>query len=306
MTRFSQTQRQFCRAAIRSLCAILILGGMAVPSDARSLAEIKKSGELRVCISPYHPYAATAEPAGCQSDCKWNGLVYEEALAFAATLGKKIQPKFVRVNWDEQFFNKDGQTLKEASYTPELMATGKCDLYPSKISKNEWRSKKLDFVVQYVSRMMVIVPKARKDQFKSVQDLAGKTLATERNSSHHTWAQEQNQNVLKSNPIQISLMTTPQAEQAVIDGAADFTLSDAARALWTARRQPSSLAVTFTVGTRDEIGWALRKEDKDLQDLVRIFFDHQRQTPNSAINQIWKTQLGLTLTEFITLMTAVK
>src|SRR5450830_1691681 len=103
-------EQQLCRTAIVGLCVLLILGGMIAPSHARSLAEIKQSKELRICIAPIHPAYATAEPAACRDKCKFTGPVYEESMIFAQSLGKGIQAKLLRVDWDEQFFNKDSET----------------------------------------------------------------------------------------------------------------------------------------------------------------------------------------------------
>ena len=84
---------------------------------------------------------ATVEPANCREECKFNGRLYEESKVFALKLGNGVRGKFIRVEWDAMFFNKDGKTDKGAAYTPELLASGKCDLYAANMTKNAWRLK---------------------------------------------------------------------------------------------------------------------------------------------------------------------
>lgn len=289
------------------LVSFFALGLVCVlPAQARSLSEIIKSKELRICISFLHPALGTAEPTSCRENCKISGAVYEESLAFTRSLGRGIQPRFLRVNWDEQFFNKEGKTVREGTYTPELLASGQCDLYPSNLTKNEWRLKKMDFVMLFPSRMMVIVNNWKKPLFKNSMDLAGKFVAVEKDTSFHTWLEQQNELVHIDNPILIKLMNSADSLAAVDAGKVDFTLLDSDMAMWSARHQLKNATVTFPVGTTDEIGWAFRKEDKDLQSAAQKFLNSQRKDANSELNKIWKNHFGRTLTEFIALMMSVK
>lgn len=297
---------RFSKNLLASLLALGALGGIAFPLQARTLADITKSKELRICISFLHPALGSVEPATCRENCKVSGAVYEGSLAFTHSLGKEIQAKFLRVNWDEQFFNKEGKTVREAGYTPELLASGQCDLYPSNLTKNEWRSKKMDFVVLFPSRMMVIVNNWKKPLFKNSMDLAGKLVAVEKDTSFHTWLEEQNRVVHVDNPILIKLMSSADSLAAVDAGKADFTLLDSDMAMWSARHQLKNATVTFPVGATDEIGWAFRKEDKDLQAAAQKFFNSQRKDASTDLNKIWKNHYGRTLTEFIALMMSVK
>jgi membrane-bound lytic murein transglycosylase F len=279
--------------------AALIASATVMPAQARSLADIMQSKELRICISPVHPAFASVEPAACRDNCKFTGAVYEQAMLFAKTLGTGVQPKLLRVDWDEQFFNKDGKTVKEASYTPELMASGRCDVYPTNLTKNEWRLKKLDFAVYFPNRMMVIASKAMKGKVKTAADLAGKTAAVEVNTSYHTWLLEQNQTTYSANPVKLALMNTQESFLAVESGKVDFTIGDADIALWSVRHQLKNASTAFPVGPSDEIGWAFRKDDKDLQLSVQKFFTSQLKNDESPANQIWKKNYGISLNTFI-------
>lgn len=270
--------------------------------EARTLEEILKTKEIRICVSPIHPSVCSAEPEGCREDCRISGPVYEQVMAFVSYLGKDIEPKFISVGWDEQFFNADGMTIRDASYTPELLDSCKCDFYPNNLAKNEWRLKKLDFVTLFPNRMMVIVNKSQIAKFKSALDLAGKTAAIEKDTSYHTWMQEKNKAAYQANPILIRLVKTDQAFRMVDSEMIDFTMTDADAAIWAVRHQFQNTTLAFPVGTTDEIGWAFRKSDTDLQIAVKKFFNQQRASEDSAINEIWKKYFDMTLTRFIMLI----
>ena len=118
------------------LLGVLVLGGMLGLAQARSLAEIQQSKEFRVCIAPIHPALAEVSPPECWEQCTFTGQMYDEVVAFAATLGPDITLKFFRVLWDAQFHNREGKTVREASYTPELLASGTCDVYPTHLTNS--------------------------------------------------------------------------------------------------------------------------------------------------------------------------
>ncbi|MBI5591558.1 MAG: transporter substrate-binding domain-containing protein [Deltaproteobacteria bacterium] len=286
--------------------AVLILAFFPISAaQARSLEEINRTGEIRIGISPIHPSVCRAAPQGCRTDCQITGPAYEIALAFAATLGPNIKPRFLRIDWDEQFFNKDGKTIREDAYTPELLGSGRVDLYPNNLSVNEWRRKKMDIVTLFPSRRMVIVNRSRKEAIKMPSDLAGKVAATEKDTSYHTWLQEQNQGAFASHPIVIRLMGTDECLKAVEKGEVDFTMIDSDAAIWAVRQEYKNLDMAFPVGTTDENGWGLRKQDKDLQETVRRFFREQRADDQSALNLIWRKYYGMSLTQFIRLVGAM-
>lgn len=292
---------------VLSSCMIVFLALISAPITAsgRSLEEIKKTQEIRVCLSPIHPSVCTAQPEGCRDDCQFGGPAYEAAAAFVAHLGGHLAPRFRRVGWDEQFFNKDGVTVQEDTYTPELLASGQCDVYPSNLAKNEWRSKKIDIVTLFPNRRMVVVKRSERDRFRTLADLAGKTAVIEKNTSYHTWLLEQNQGMFASNPMTIRVMPVDDGLRAVMIGEADFTVIDADAAIWALRNQYAEADMAFAVGPTDEIGWAFRKEDKGLQEAARVFSEQQRADKNSELNRIWQKYYGMSLTDFIGLVSSI-
>ncbi|MBF0118510.1 MAG: transporter substrate-binding domain-containing protein [Desulfobacterales bacterium] len=289
------------------LTIVLILGKISI-IYARSLEEIKKTKEIRFCLPyPDEPYVKLESENCVRDKCKFSGMFYEEAQLFTKSLGTDIKPKFIRIEWDEQFYNKDGKTVLEDSYTPEMLASGQCDCLPNNLTKNEWRQKKMDFVILFPSRMMVVINKSKKGEYKTVNDLEGKTVLVEKNTSYQTWIEEQNKAVFTKNPIKIEIMLEPQAKKIINDEEKNyFMVFDADVAIWSTRYEMKNSTVVFPVGPVDEIGWGFKKEDKDLQTAAQKFFEEQRKDPKSELNTIWKNFYGRTLTEYISLMLSVK
>jgi membrane-bound lytic murein transglycosylase MltF len=263
------------------ICLGLFFIGLYAPGQAwpRSLKEIRKTNELRICVagSSYELYTAMA-------------------LAFAEHLG--VSPRVKRLDsWDQQFQNDKGVTDKEAAYTPALMDSGDCDCYPNDVVKNDWRLKKLDFVILFRTRMVVVVNKDNQPAYKGVADLAGKKAAIQKETSYSSWLETQNAGPLVSSPIQIQFMTTDESMQAVDTKFVDFTVIGADGALNWTRNKVKNVVVAFPVGDTTEVGWAFRKKDKDLQEAVRRFFDSQAAV-GSRFDEIWKEKVGIRLSEF--------
>lgn len=289
-----------------SLCVLVWCAAMPQSASARALAEIRQSGELRACMVAAHPTTAVAEPTSCRSNCRFSGPVYEQVLAFSKVFGSGVKVRFLRIDWDEQFFGKDGKTVRDAAYTPVLLGAGKCDFYAGAITVNPWRLKKLDIVVLHPSRTMVVVSRAMATQIKSLPNLAGKTAAVGKNTSHHSWLDEQNRTSFSANPVKVVVMSsTAISLEAVEAGKIDFTLLDAHMAMWATRHELKNAKTGFVVGLPEEVGWGFRKDDKDLQATAQQFFDAQRKDPDSELNQIWQKHFGNTLIEFTSLMVSV-
>ncbi|MBF0099304.1 MAG: transporter substrate-binding domain-containing protein [Desulfobacterales bacterium] len=277
-------------------------------SDARSLKAILESKEIRFCLTyPYEPFVQLDSSEDCKRDaCKFSGIIYEEAIAFAKSLGQDIVPKFIRIDWDEQFYNHEGKTVMEATYTPEFLASGMCDCYPNNLTKTDWRERKMDIVTLYSSRMMAVVHKSKQTQYKTPADLGGKHVLVEKSTFFHSWAEEQNKTTYANNPMKIELMLETQARKEVNLGIDAVYITDADVAIWSTRNLYKDSVVVFPLGNLDEIGWGFRKEDQDLKDAVQIFFNNQRSQPDSVLNRIWKKFFGRSLTDYISLMMSVK
>ena len=265
-----------------------IPGNFAPPAYGRSLAEIRQTKEIRICL------------AGSSQD-----FYQKNALAFVEYLGNDIQPNFIRfAKWNDQFVNRDGVVVKADTYTPEPLASGKCDFYPNDLVELEWRAKKLAYVLLFISRNTIIINKNRGGEFRDINDLAGKTAAVMEGTSYQTWLEEQNKSLFKKNPIIFKLMPQEQAIKAVEAGKADFAVAGADGALWATHNFAKKAKVAFPVGEITEYGWCFRKEDRDLQKAAYDFFETQRNSPNSQLNKNWRESIGMSLGDFILFVTA--
>jgi len=270
--------------------------GTAIPggiAEARSVAEIKQSGEVRICLVLVEDF--TVEPKQCRENCRFGGDLYDMAIAFSQSLG--VKARILRVEWDEQFFNQDGKTVREDSYTPQLMVSGKCDGYLSGMTKLPWREKKLAFITLYPSRMVVVVNKSAREGFKTPSDLCAKTAATVKDTSWHTWLQAQNDTTCAANPIRIRLLDFVESSQAVDSGSVDFTIVNFDNTLVLNNPYKNSVMV-FPIASVVEQGWAFRKEDRDLQAAARKFLEDQKSTADSLWNTQWRKAFGMTLPEY--------
>lgn len=54
----------------------------------------------------------------------------------------------------------------------------------------------MDFVVLNPTRLAVVVAKAKRDTYRSLADLSGRTAVTFRNTAYESWLLEQNQTAL--------------------------------------------------------------------------------------------------------------
>ncbi len=273
--------------AISALCLWLAIGLFSLAS-ARSLQEIKTTGEIRFCL------------AGSGQE-----LYRRNAMALAAFLGKDIHVSFIHFDkWDDQFVNSQGVVIQDGEYTPEPLASGKCDLYPNDLVETGWRKKKMAFVPLFISRNTIIVSEKDRNQYTDISALAGKRAAVMRGTSFHTWLESQNRGIFKNNPITFDYMPQKEAILAVQAGKADFAITGADGALWAVNNFAPHAHVAFPVGKTTTYGWCFRKKDKALQEAVRRFFDKERQSPDSAINRNWKDYIGLTLGEFTLFVTS--
>lgn len=275
---------------------------LAGPTQARSFQDILDSGELRVCFAPIHPSVVQAEPEGCREDCRFSGPAFEAVQAFTAFLGDSVTMRALRIDWDEQFFNDRGRTDRDAEYAPALLASGHCDLYPNNLTKNDWRLRKMDIVTMFTNRMMVLVNAESRQTIHDPSELGGKVAVVEKDTSYHTWLQDQNRTTFADDRVDIRLQPTAAGLINLAQGRADFTVIDADAAFWVIRNQFPDLIMAFPVGSMEEVGWGIRKESPELRQALQDFFDQQRAGRDSALNATWGRHFGMNLNQFISLL----
>ena len=176
--------------------AALVTAISPAPAAARMLAEIRQSGELRICV------------AGTSS-----AFYQSNAEAFAASL--HVRPVVTRLaSFDQQFQNAQGVTVKEATYEAHLLASGKCDLFPNDLHVTDWRRSKMLLVPYYTTRMVVVAHRDMRPRLKAAEDLAGHSAAVQKGTGYEAWLNGQNESAFKSNPVKIELLPTAEIGRA--------------------------------------------------------------------------------------------
>jgi hypothetical protein len=267
----------------------VLLAGIGSSPDlaARSLSSIIETSEIRFCL------------AGSSQE-----FYQANANAFVAYLNKdskrNIQSKYISFEkWNDQFVDDDGEVIRNGAYTPAPLSSGKCDIYPNDLVRLDWRESKMAYVDLFVSRNTIIVHKSRIAEFRQLGDLAGKTAAVMEGTSYHSWLQEQNSGLFKSNPVQLVLLPQKTAIAAISSNKFDFAITGADGAFWSIKNFAPDAAVAFAFGGSGTVsGWCFRRQDTDLQDAVRQFFSEQISRPDSALNANWKQYIGISLSEF--------
>lgn len=299
--RFSR-QRFLAPCLFTAMVAIMTSLFLVSWAQARSFQDILDSGELRVCFAPIHPSVVQAEPEGCREDCRFSGPAFDAVRAFVDFLGGAVTLRALRIDWDEQFFNDQGRTDRDAAYVPALLDSGTCDLYPNNLTRNAWRLQKMDIVTMFTNRMMVLVHAEDQDAIRGSSEMRGKIAVVETDTSYHTWLQDQNRTTFADEPVDIRLQLTTDALRDLAQGRADFTVIDADAAFWIIRNQFPDLVMAFPVGSMEEVGWGIRKENPELRQALQDFFDQQRAGRDSALNEIWSRHFGMDLNQFISLL----
>ena len=294
-----------------ALIVSLPILGINSTAQARSLEEIKQSGEIRFCIRLYSEWMiGTVEPEGCLGgNCEYQGTHREITEAFAQSLGENIQAKYWVVETiDELFHNDADETVREASYTPKLLASGTCDIYGGAWGRHEWRLNKIDIHPNFVFRSMIVVHKSMKDEIKTLADLAGKVTGSQEANKvniHHLRLQKLNETDFPDNPIRFKFYPTDDAEIAALEsGEVDFSTWGAAATLVYIRdKKYKNITSAFPIGQIRKSGWGYRKEDQDLQAVGKAFFEAQLADKNSALNQSWKKAVGISYGKYLRFVT---
>lgn len=176
------------RASFAEKCALVgILALTASHAEARTLAEIRATNQLRICVAgssaPF--YRANAE-------------------YFAQFLA--VTPVATQLpDWDQQFQDASGAVVKEGRYEAHLLATGKCDVFPNDLHMTDWRRTKMLLVPNYTTRKMIVAHRSMRQRIKHVADLAGHSAAVQKGTAYDTWIDQQNKSAYSGNPVVIGI-----------------------------------------------------------------------------------------------------
>jgi membrane-bound lytic murein transglycosylase MltF len=266
---------------------ILMLIPTVLWAKPRSYAEIHKSKELNIC---YTLWLSKDTLAGYPSP------YMEMAQAFAQK--KNLTAKTKEILWGQQFENAQGKTLPGQAYTPALLESGQCDLYATNISPLEWRKKILDLNWIYISSLTVVVRKEDKKKFQSIEDLKSKTVYVVPNTTYHEWLLDYQKKLNESEKMKIVEVPQGGTIEQLLKKNADFIIFESQNALYSKTHISQNVAVAFTIGKAMESGWGFPKGSEELRDETVRFFEEEKKSPTSDVNQIYKKYFGMTLIEY--------
>lgn len=261
-----------------ALAAATALAAGAV--QARNLAEIQRSGELRICV------AGSSSP-----------FYRENGEAFARFLGVAAAVTALE-DWDRQFHDDNGVTIKEQTYEAALLASGACDVFPNDLHLLDWRLTKMEMVPYYATRSVVLSHRELAPLLKRTADLAGWRAAVQEGTSYDHWLRQQNATEFADRPVILEHRPTAESIRMVAERKADFTVVGVEAAFRWARGEGRDLAVLFPVGAPTQVGWGVGRQSADLKVQLERFFELSRQT-GSDLDRSWKSYYGVSLTDWI-------
>jgi polar amino acid transport system substrate-binding protein len=236
-------------------------GGVTADAALNALlpAAIKSAGTIRVATNiPYPPWEMYTAVGSKQA----TGIDYDLSQAIAAKLG-------VKASFDQTVFD---------SIIPALLA-GKEDMVMASMFDDATRQKQLDFVDYATDSYGILLPKGNPDNIKSIQDLAGKTVAVQSGTAQVGELQKLAKTFAAAGKPKLTILQFPQdsdALLAVTSGKAQAQMDDQSVAAYTVKTfnngntfvllQDPTMATTFSNGI---IGVGVPKTDTQLRDAVQ-------------------------------------
>lgn len=262
--------------ALSFLATICLLGVGA--AHGRTLAEIRSTGELRVCV------AGSSAPF-----YQANG---EE---FARYLGVAARTETLP-NWDAQFVNAQGEVARDERYEAAPLATGRCDLYPNDLHITPWREKKMVLVPYFSTRNVVVSRRDMRTTLRSEADLGGHTAVVQAGTAYEGWLRAFNA-ADPASPVGIRLANTAQAMRDVAQRRAAFTVIAAESAFKWVREDLDNLDLLFPVGEVTQVGWGISTRSGELEQALRAFFAESRRV-GSPLDASWRKKYDVSLMEY--------
>lgn len=264
---------------MRSIVGFLAFALAAGSALGRTLEDIERSRELRICV------------AGSSADYyRANG---ED---FARYLG--VQARTITLaQWDQQFHNAQGVTVQGERYEAALLAAGQCDLYPNDLHITDWRKTKMTLVPYFATRNVVVARPEMRATLRSEADLAGHKASVQAGTAYEGWLKGFNASLGERANVVIETVPTAKSMEAVVERRADFTVIAAESAFHWVRNDLDNLDMLFPVGKATSAGWGIAFGAADLEQALRRYFDDSRRV-GSNLDQSWRRKYGVSLMEY--------
>ena len=263
----------------RLLCTGMLMLACVTAAQGRTLQEIRRDGELRICVAGSSAafYQANGED-------------------FARHLGVRGKTT-VLPSWDRQFHNTQDVTVQDAPYEAALLVKGECDLYPNDLHMIEWRKNKMALVPYFTTRTVVVARPEMRDTLRTTQDLAGHVATVQAGTAYETLLRELNADTLAQRPVDIQTAPTAQSMRRIAERQADFTVIAAESAFKWVRDDMDNLDLLFAVGDGIEVGWGVGSDASDLQNALADYFAASRRV-GSRLDMSWRKNYGISLAEY--------
>ena len=204
-------------------------------AKARTIEEIKKSGELRIAVF------ADKKPFGyVDNKGAYQGYDIELGNRLAKDLG--VKPKYVSV---------------DAANRAEFLISNKVDITLANFTVTDERKKQVDFALPYMKVSIGVV--SPKDKvIKDVKELEGKTLIVTKGTTAETYFEKNYPNIKLQKYDQYS-----DAYQALLDGRGDAFSTDNTEVLaWALENKGYEVGIT-SLGNPDTIAQPFKKVTKN-------------------------------------------
>ncbi len=213
--------------------------------------ELVNDGQLTVCSDmPYKPFEF-------EDDGETTGFDFDVVSAMGEQLGVEVE--FVTTPFD--------------SIIPALVA-GDCDMIASAMTITDERKEKVAFTDAYFDAdQSLLVLKENAEKFATLEDLAGKTIGVQMETTGATYAAE---NKPEGATIK-EFSTGDEIFPALISGDVDAALQDLPVNGYRAATAPDQFVVTETFPTGEQYGFAVAKENTALLEALNGALDTMRE-----------------------------
>lgn len=209
-------------------------------AKARTIDEIKKSGELRIAVF------GDKKPFGyVDNDGSYQGYDIELGNQLAQDLGVKV--KYISV---------------DAANRAEYLISNKVDITLANFTVTDERKKQVDFALPYMKVSLgVVSPKT--GLITDVKQLEGKTLIVTKGTTAETYFEKNHPEIKLQKYDQYS-----DSYQALLDGRGDAFSTDNTEVLaWALENKGFEIGIT-SLGDPDTIAAAVQKGNQELLDFI--------------------------------------
>lgn len=229
-------------------------GGASAP------APIADAGKITACMDVSFPPMEYFEGAGSRKPV---GFDVDLVSAIAKQWG--VTPQFSPTSFD--------------GLLPALSG-GRCDVVASGIFVTSERTATFPAVPYYKSRRVLLVREGNPEGVKSLEDLSGKTAATQVSTEYEKTLRKLDKDLRAQGKPGITIQTYPKASDAVqqlVVGRAVAVYTQDTEAAFRSKAQPGQFEIAYADPSAETFGIYLRKDQTELGDGLKSAVEKMRQ-----------------------------